>query len=212
MLYIRRIGMSASQDRLEQLIAKRLESGANKDQIDARIWDLFGEEWTVMFTDLAGFSRNVAEFGIIHFLQVIHESERVLAPCIDDHDGILLKLEGDSMLVIFRRAARALDCAVAMQQTLQRYNVGKTDTEQILLCVGLGDGRMLRIGDNDVFGAEVNAAAKLGEDQARAGDILVTGSVKKAAEDDRSKFVFEALKYVPPGAESAYKLIYDQGP
>jgi class 3 adenylate cyclase len=165
-----------------------------------------------MFTDLAGFSRNVAEFGIIHFLQVIHESERVLGPSIDAHDGILLKREGDSMLVIFRRAARALDCALAMQHTLQRYNVGKADTDQILLCVGLGYGPMLRIGDNDVFGAEVNAAAKLGEDQARAGEILVTGSVKKAAADERPGFTFELLSYVPPGAESAYKLIYDLGP
>ena len=145
-----RASMSASQDRLEQLIARRLEAGADKEQIDARIWDLFGEQWAVMFTDLAGFSRNVAEFGIIHFLQVIHESERVLAPCIDEHDGILLKLEGDSMLVIFRRAARALDCAIAMQRTLQGYNVGKSDTERVLLCVGLGYGEMLRIGDNDV--------------------------------------------------------------
>ncbi len=109
MPYIRQIGMSASQDRLEHLIANRLEPGANKEQIDARIWDLFGEEWAVMFTDLAGFSRNV------------------------------------------------------------------------------------------------------GEDQARAGEILVTGSVKKAAADERSGFTFEPLSYVPPGAESAYKLIYDQG-
>lgn len=208
MPYIRQIGMSASQDRLEQLIARRLEPGADKEQIDARIWDLFGEHWAVMFTDLAGFSRNVAEFGIIHFLQVIHESERVLAPCIDEHDGILLKLEGDSMLVIFRRAARALDCAIAMQRTLQGYNVGKSDTERILLCVGLGYGEMLRIGDNDVYGAEVNAAAKLGEDRAQAGEILVTGSVKKAAGDERPGLVFERLDYVPPGAESAYKLVY----
>ena len=52
-------------------------------EIDERIWDLFGEEWAVMFTDLSGFSRGVADFGIIHFLQIIYESQRVLIPCID---------------------------------------------------------------------------------------------------------------------------------
>jgi class 3 adenylate cyclase len=207
MPYVRQIGRSASQDRLEKLIEARLAQGADKVAIDARIWDLFGEEWVVMFTDLAGFSRNVAEFGIIHFLQVIYESQRVLGPCIDEHDGILLKLEGDSMLVIFRAVAKALDCAVAMQRTLREYNVGKAATEQILLCIGLGHGRMLRIGDNDVFGAEVNAAAKLGEDQAKAWEILVTGAVKKAAEEHPA-FTFERLDYVPPGAEAAYRLIY----
>ena len=41
-------------------------SDADLARIDQRIWDLFGEEWAVMFTDLAGFSRQVEAFGIIH--------------------------------------------------------------------------------------------------------------------------------------------------
>jgi hypothetical protein len=57
-----------------------LRRAPDKENIDARIWDLFGEEWCVMFTDLSGFSRGVAKFGIIHFLQTIYESERILIP------------------------------------------------------------------------------------------------------------------------------------
>src|SRR5512133_3403990 len=53
------IGMGASEDRLERLIAERLLPGADKKRIDERIWELFGEEWCVMFTDLSGFSRRV---------------------------------------------------------------------------------------------------------------------------------------------------------
>ncbi|HQI20990.1 MAG TPA: adenylate/guanylate cyclase domain-containing protein [Leptospiraceae bacterium] len=198
---------SASEDRLEKLIEERLRPGADKDLIDDRIWDLFGETWTVMFTDLSGFSRGVAKFGIIHFLQVIYESKRILIPCIDRHDGILLKMEGDSMLVIFRNAVRAINCAIEMQRTLADYNINKSPEEQILLCVGLGYGKMLRIGDHDVFGSEVNAASKLGEDTAKAREILVTGAVKETAEA-QGKFSFETLDYRPPGAESAYRLQY----
>ena len=66
---------SASQDRLQKLIEERLHPGADTDRIDARIWDLFGEEWCIMSTDLAGFSRGVARFGIIHFLH--HHGPRV---------------------------------------------------------------------------------------------------------------------------------------
>ncbi len=208
MPYVFQIGTSASQDRLEKLIEERIKPGANKDQLDTRIWDLFGETWAVMFTDLAGFSRNVAAFGIIHFLQVIYESQRILVPSIDQHDGILLKMEGDSMLVIFRNVTKALECAIAMQKTLKAYNAGRPETEQILLCVGLGYGRVLRIGDQDVFGSEVNAASKLGEDTAQAWDILVTGSVKKAAEDI-PRFQFEPIEDVPPGADVALRLIYE---
>ena len=122
MAYRRVIGTSASEDRLERLIEERLKPGADKEKIDSRIWDLFGETWAIMFTDLSGFSRNVAKFGIIHFLQTIYESERLLIPIIEDHDGILLKAEGDSLLVIFRNAAKALQATTSRCTGARDYN------------------------------------------------------------------------------------------
>lgn len=181
MAYRRVIGASASEDRLEKLIEDRVKPGADKEKIDSRIWDLFGETWAIMFTDLSGFSRNVAKFGIIHFLQTIYESERLLIPIIEDHDGVLLKSEGDSLLVIFRNVTKALQASVAMQRTLLAYNKDKSDEEKVLLCVGLGYGKVLRIGDIDVFGHEVNTASKLGEDTADAYEVLVTPAVKENA-------------------------------
>jgi len=198
----------ASEDRLESLIAMRLAPGADKAMIDQRIWDLFGEDWCIMFTDLAGFSRNVAQFGIIHFLQTIYESERVCVPVIEDHDGILLKSEGDSLLVIFRNAQKAILAAVEMQRRLHDYNADKDEEEKVLLCVGLGFGRVLRIGDTDVFGAEVNASSKLGEDTAKAAEILVTEAVKDAA-GDLAGISFEPIPEIPPGAKGAYRLLYN---
>ena len=197
----------ASEDRLERLIRARLEPGADKERIDAHIWDLFGEDWSVMFTDLSGFSRRVAEFGIIHFLQVIYESERLLVPIIEEHDGILLKVEGDSFLVIFRNARKAFQCALAMQASLDSANVGRAPEDRILLCVGLGAGRVLRIGDTDVFGAEVNAASKLGEDTAKSGDILVTDAFKTLCVGTES-VEWEALPEAPPGASGAWRARY----
>ncbi|MBV6493420.1 MAG: hypothetical protein LDLANPLL_01439 [Turneriella sp.] len=181
MAYRRVIGASASEDRLEKLIESRLQPNADKEKIDSRIWDLFGETWAVMFTDLSGFSRNVAKFGIIHFLQTIYESERLLIPIIEDHDGILLKSEGDSLLVIFRNISKALQASMHMQRTLLEYNKDKNDEDKVLLCVGLGYGQMLRIGDVDVFGHEVNSASKLGEDTAEAYEILVTPALAENA-------------------------------
>ncbi len=195
---------SASEDRLEKLIKLRLEPGADKEKIDQRIWDLFGEEWCVMFTDLSGFSRHVAKFGIIHFLQTIFESQRLLIPIIEDHDGILLKIEGDSMLVIFRNAHKGVHASIAMQQALKSYNENRTDEEKVLLCVGLGYGKLLRIGDADVFGEEVNSASKLGEDTAEAWDIIVTEAVVKEA-NDMTNLKFEEII----GAKiKGFKLIY----
>ena len=196
-----------SEGRLERLITERLLPGADQAVIDRRIWDLFGERWAIMYTDLSGFSRRVAEFGIIHFLQTIHESFQLHAPVIDRRSGFLLKVEGDSMMVIFRNVDEAVGCAIEMQRVSQAYNVSRAPEDQVLLCLGLGYGQMLRIAEDDVFGAEVNAASKLGEDTAKAGEILVTGAVRDAAAlpDGCS---FTPIDYVPPGANAAYQLIY----
>ncbi|RJQ09903.1 MAG: adenylate/guanylate cyclase domain-containing protein [Dehalococcoidia bacterium] len=202
------ISVSSSELRLEKLLVDRRREGADKAAIDERIWNLFGEEWAVMFTDLSGFSRHVAEFGIIHFLQTIYESERILMPVIDDHDGILLKTEGDSMLVIFRRPDRAIACAIEMQRKCRQYNAKLPPSEQVLLCVGIGYGRMLRIGDSDVYGAQVNAASKLGEDKAKAYEILVTGEVKEKIGSSK-RFRYRALDVSIPGATAAYVLEYN---
>jgi class 3 adenylate cyclase len=202
------VGLSASEERLERLISDRLKPNSDKEFIDRRIWDLFGEEWCVMFTDLSGFSRNVAKFGIIHFLQTIYESEQLLVPVIADHDGILLKTEGDSFLVIFRKVDKALHSAIDMQRLLKKHNVDKPPEEQVLLCVGLGYGQVLRLGDSEVYGAEVNAAGKLGEDTAGPWQILVTEAVKTRAHD-LDGISFKEIADVPPGADKAYEVIYE---
>ncbi|MGL5081468.1 MAG: adenylate/guanylate cyclase domain-containing protein [Microcoleaceae cyanobacterium] len=207
MQYVTRIQPSGYLVRLEKLLQERLRPDADKAKIDARIWDLFGETWAVMFTDLSGFSRLVAEFGIIHFLQNIYESQRIFGPCIDEHDGILIKTEGDSLLIVFRQPKKAVQCAIAMQQAAKAYNQDKSDADKILLCVGIGYGRILTIGDQDVFGAEINAASKLGEDMAKPWDILVTNSVVEHLEG-MPEIQFEKIGIVPPGAKAAFKVIY----
>jgi adenylate cyclase len=66
---------------------------------------------------------------------------------------------------------------------------------------------VLRIGDADVFGAEVNAAYKLGEDTAKAYEILVTKAVREAA-SGMEEISFEEIDAVPPGAEKAFRIQY----
>lgn len=206
MPFVFQVGAGASQDRLEKLIALRLQTGVDKDEIDARIWDLFGETWSIMFTDLSGFSRRSAKFGIIHFLQTIYESQRLLVPVIDKFDGILLKMDGDSMMVLFRKPGKAVECAINMQHVLRDYNTSKLDEEKILLCVGIGYGTMLLIG-NDVFGAQVNASSKLGEEAATPYEILVTDAVKDTI-GEMNGISYEPIDTVPPGAKQAYKIRY----
>jgi len=200
-------GLKASQSRLWKLIEERCKPGADTAALDKRIWDLFGEDWAIMFTDLSGFSRRVSEFGIVHFLQVIYEQRKLLLPIVEAHDGLLLKEEGDSFMIMFRTADRAVDCGIAMQKACGNVNERRKPEEQILLCLGIGYGRILRIGDSDVWGREVNGASKLGEDTAKPYEILVTDAAREAL-TAQAGYTFEDIGAGSFGGASNYRLIY----
>jgi len=173
--------LQTTSARLWKLIEERTHAGSDTQTIDRRIWDLFGEEWAIMFTDLSGFSRQVAQFGIIHFLQIILEKKRLLFPVIEKHDGVLVKVEADSFLLLFRKPASAVACALEMQRVCKSYSARRPPEEQVILCVGVGYGKLLRVGNEDVFGHEVNLASKLGEDTAKGHEILVTRAARELA-------------------------------
>lgn len=195
-------------DRLWRMIRGRKAEGVDKAVIDQRIWDVFGDHWAIMFTDLSGFSRYVADAGIIDFLEIIHDAQTLLLPVVEEHAGVLILAEADSFLFLFRKADRAVECAVAMQAACAEANKSRHERRGIHLCVGIGYGEILRIGAHDVYGSEVNAASKLGEDTARAGEILLTQGARTAA-DATQAFDYEELDLDIPGTAKCFKLIYD---
>ena len=203
--------LKCSEGRLWALIGERAAAAGDAAAIaalDRRVWDLFGETWAVMFTDLSGFSRQVQAFGILHFLQIIHEHKTLLEPVITKHDGILIKAEADSLMLIFRRASSALRCGIEMQHVLQELNKTRSPETKVLLCLGIGFGPLLRIGDDDVYGNQVNAASKLGEDTAKANEILITKAALDAVGDEFSGLGFDKLTERIPGSDENYRVIY----
>jgi class 3 adenylate cyclase len=199
--------LKGSSARLWSLIEQRTHPDADTAAIDARVWELFGEEWAIVFTDLAGFSRQVAKFGIVHFLQIIWEQKKLLLPIVERHDGILIKVEADSFLLLFKTASTALACAIAMGRACRATNARRAPEEQIVLCVGLGFGRLLKIGDEDVFGHEVNLSSKLGEDIAKANEILVTHSARKAIGDPPG-VTWEEVQVAYVGETSCWRAVF----
>lgn len=172
--------MAAMSDATElaRLLKNRREARANHAAIEAEIFARFGRTRAVMFTDLVGFSRVVEAFGIVHFLQLIQESESLFEPLIAQHGGSCLKHEGDSLLVLFDDPEQAVACAHAMVQATRAANApGRAPEDRIEVCIGLGYGMVLCIDDTDVWGAEVNAASKLGEETAKGGEVWVTDSL-----------------------------------
>ncbi len=186
--------METSREMLWRLIAERATARADRPAIDARIRELFEEDWTVVFTDLVGFSKRTTEFGIIHFLTLIYQKEQLLSARIEQYGGRFLKREADSWLLLFRHPVAAVDALLECQQVCAQHNRGLPKHERVELCVGIGHGPVLRIGDEDVWGREVNVASRLGEDVARGGDTLVTDTVRRLVGSERPRLAFAEIE------------------
>lgn len=195
------------QQALWKLVEERAGAEANKHEVDHRIWESFGVEGAIVFTDLAGFTRRAEELGIVHFLEVVFHSQRVLRPIIDEHRGIVIEVVGDSMLLWFDDVDAAINCSVAMQRACAAYNKDKKPADQVLLCLGVSYGRTLKIDNVRLAGPQVNLASKLGEDTAEGYEILVTDSVKATATPNPDlDFVLTGVSF--PGSVEVYRVNY----
>ena len=94
-----------------------------------------------------------------------------------------------------------------MQRRCQLTNERRLPEEQIILCLGIGYGDVLRVGDHDVWGREVNAASKLGEDTAGPNEILVTGAAQ-AELGAITGVRYELIDDKIPGSDVNYRCLY----
>ncbi len=172
--------MTKSEVLLGRLIEERLTPGANLEEIDRRIRSLFEEEWCVVYTDMAGFSRHSPEEGIINYLTLVHEMKRMTRPILEASNGLIVKVVADTFLALFRRPPDALNALIQVNRRLAAYNDGRPRQQQIEICSGMGFGRLLKVGDEDVYGLEVNFAARLAQDLAQPFEILMTDSAHAA--------------------------------
>ena len=197
----------SNQHALWKLIEERASVDSDKAAVDQRIWESFGVEGAIVFSDLAGFTRRAEEFGVAHFLETVFHSQRLLRPIIDEHKGIVIEIVGDSMLLWFDDLNDSLNCSVAMQRACREFNADRMPSEQVLLCLGIGYGRTLKIDNVRLAGPQVNVASKLGEDTAEGYEILVSNAVKEqAAPNADLEFVLTGISF--PGSVEVYRVNY----
>lgn len=118
------------------------------------------QKMAVLFTDLAGSSEFFESPGDLAGRKMLRRHQDIASAAVNEHGGVLVKIQGDSAMAYFFNAKKALKCAIRIQQGLGKYN-RKTDPQnQIRIRIGIhfGDGI---VEENDVFGNVVNIAAKL---------------------------------------------------
>ena len=131
----------------------------------------------IMAADVVGYSRLMGanEVGTLTSLRE-HRTE-LIDPCIADHQGRIVKLTGDGMLVEFPSVVSAVDCAVDVQREMRHRNAAIPEERRIEFRIGINLGDVIVEGD-DIFGDGVNVASRI-EGVAKPGGVSVSSSVRE---------------------------------
>jgi class 3 adenylate cyclase len=196
--------MTKSEMLLGKLLEERLTPGADIPTIDARIRAEFEEDWAVVHTNMALGREHVD--SVITYLSRVHEMRRMTRPIIEACNGLVLQLITDRFIAIFKRPHDALRCLLQVHRRLSSYNQGRAHEGGIAIGAGVGYGKILKIGNEDIYGLEVSQARRLGGELAGPYEILVTDAAR-AALLHTPKITFEAIDR---GAGfDAFEALYD---
>ena len=129
----------------------------------------------ILAADVVGYSRLMGanESGTLAALKSLRKD--LADPKIAEHNGRIVKLTGDGMLVEFPSVVSAVACAVDIQSAMRVRNVS-TSGERIEFRIGINLGDII-VEEGDIFGDGVNVASRL-ESIAPVGGIAVSQSVR----------------------------------
>src|SRR5437868_3434962 len=130
----------------------------------------------ILAADVVGYSRLMGanESGTLAALDTLRSD--FVDPKITEHQGRIVKLTGDGMLVEFPSVVNAVACATELQRGIRKRNAGVPQDHRIEFRMGVNVGDVIVQGD-DIFGDGVNVAARL-ESIATPGGITISGPVR----------------------------------
>src|SRR5262245_32664669 len=163
---------------LSQLLNDMISFPERRSEIAETIDQTFGQSKAVLALDMSGFSRTTQQHGIISFLLMIHQMQLICRPCVEQHGGVVIKTDADNLFCLFDSVADAVKASREIITRLNAVNTVLPADRQLYVAFGIGYGKILNIGDEDIFGDEMNLACKLGEDIAEKGEILLTPAAK----------------------------------
>ncbi|HKX10917.1 MAG TPA: adenylate/guanylate cyclase domain-containing protein [Stellaceae bacterium] len=133
----------------------------------------------ILAADVAGYSRLIGadEEGTLKRLKAYRKE--LIDPKIAEHQGRVVKVTGDGLLIEFPSAVAALRCAVEVQHAMAERNASEAEDRRIEFRVGLHQGDIV-VEDGDIFGDGVNIAARL-EALAEPGGICVSQRIHEDA-------------------------------
>ena len=124
---------------------------------------------TIVFADLAGYTRLTEEIGEAEALEIVERFVELVTESLPP-DARVIKTIGDEVMVVGADTAALVDWAVGFQELA---------IERPLPRIGIHAGHAL-YRDGDYYGRAVNLAARVVA-RAAGGEVLVTRAVREAA-------------------------------
>src|SRR5712692_6057740 len=114
----------------------------------------------IMFTDIAGFSRQMGA-DEARMLRLLAVHNQVVEQAIAAHHRHVIKTFGDAFLVDFPSVVHAVQCAQRVQAQLRAHNAELDKADQIHIRIGIHLGDIVVQPNGDVLGDGVNIASRL---------------------------------------------------
>ena len=131
----------------------------------------------ILAADVVGYSKMMGanEAGTLEALKAVRAD--LVNSKVARHEGRIVKLTGDGMLVEFASVVKAVECAADIQRALRERNVDLPLDQRLEFRIGVNLGDVIVEGD-DIYGDGVNVAVRL-EGIAETGGITVSHSVRE---------------------------------
>jgi len=128
----------------------------------------------IMFTDLCGYSRIMGE-DEARGMRILARYDEILNSAVTRFGGNIIKRIGDGMLIEFRSAVAAVECAMAIQRDIAEKNGAAAETDQFQVRIGVHLGDVV-VADGDILGDGVNVASRI-EPLATPGGICISQDI-----------------------------------
>ncbi len=130
----------------------------------------------IMAADVVGYSRLMGANEVGTLTSLKDHRAALIDPCIAEHQGRIVKLTGDGMLVEFPSVVSAVECAAHVQREMRERNADVPDERRIEFRIGINLGDVI-VDDDDIYGDGVNVASRI-EGIAKPGGVAVSSAVR----------------------------------
>jgi len=150
---------------------------------------------TVMFCDLVGFTTLCEPLSPAQAASLLNAFLTRMTDVVFEHEGTLDKFLGDALLVVFGapfdqpdHPLKAVEAALAMRQALAALNLQLDQKLEMRIAISTGVALTGDIGsprrrEFTVLGDVVNTAARIEDEVAKPGEIVISGSTYARVKD-----------------------------